>query len=123
MNIKFNFENQNIELISDKNANILIKKVSMPSAELIQINKELIKTQTMLELYKDSIKRVLFMISHKTRQPIAHLLGLSNLLALSSNSSHTTNKLIDSIKKSANQIEIFTRELTDYINGIGSKEK
>jgi hypothetical protein len=62
------------------------------------------------------------MTSHKVRQPLANILGLSSLLDDKS-SPFEIKRIIAYIKKSVVTLEAYTRELTGYINGLTKKDK
>ena len=68
------------------------------------------------------LQKMLFMISHRVRQPIANIIGLSNLLE-----DHTDSKkvseIVSYIKESSVVLDDFTRELTEYISEAEITEK
>jgi PAS domain S-box-containing protein len=70
----------------------------------------------------EGIKEMLFMTSHKIRQPIANILGLSNLLDRELNSQEELKKIIDYMKESVLTLDTFTRDLTKFMSDLG-KEK
>lgn len=70
-----------------------------------------------------SLEEMLFMTSHKVRQPIANILGLANQLEETSNSTHDTLKIINYIKESALALDIFTKELTTFIYEVKNNEQ
>jgi len=90
--------------------------------ELIDAYTELKKTADFLRDYSKGLEEMMFITSHKVRQPIAHILGISNLLDSSNNySPDELNKIVGYIKKSATELEHFTRELTDFMTDIRDK--
>jgi PAS domain S-box-containing protein len=77
---------------------------------------------TDLKDYITQLKEMLFMTSHRVRQPIANILGLSNVLdGESINNPVELKEIVDSIKFSAINLEEFTQELNHFIQN--SKDK
>jgi signal transduction histidine kinase len=68
-----------------------------------------------------SIEEMLFMTSHKVRQPVAHILGVSNMLN-ESVSPEELKKIVAYMKESAVMLDTFTGELTEYMHTIRQKE-
>lgn len=86
----------------------------------IQLKKK--KKQGMkLSLAKDEVENILwleemmFIVSHKMRQPVANILGISNLIDNANNSPDDFKKMIGFMKKSALLLDIFTKELSLFI--------
>ncbi|MDP2385751.1 MAG: PAS domain-containing protein [Bacteroidota bacterium] len=67
------------------------------------------------------LQEILFMLSHKIRQPIATIIGLSNLLR-NCTDSEKASKIVSYIKDSSVVLDDFTRELTLYINEASTTE-
>ncbi|MGZ5242866.1 MAG: PAS domain S-box protein [Bacteroidia bacterium] len=76
---------------------------------------ELKKAEESLKEYIAGLKQMMFMTSHKVRLPIANIIGISNILEQSVNSSETLKKLVDYLRFSAQSLDIFTKELTVYM--------
>lgn len=75
---------------------------------------------------KENIKQleeIIFDISHKVRQPIANILGLSNLLDETVTSAEEIKKVAGYMKHSALSLDTFTKELTVKVNNIKEKSK
>jgi PAS domain S-box-containing protein len=70
-----------------------------------------------------SLEEMLFMTSHKVRQPIANILGLANQLEENTNSADDTLKIINYIKESAVALDAFTKELTTFIYEVKINEQ
>lgn len=66
---------------------------------------------------------MMFMTSHRVRQPIANILGFSSLLEQYINSPTEIRQSVDSIKQSALTLDSFTKELSLFICNLGRKEK
>jgi len=73
--------------------------------------------------YIKSLEEMLFMISHKIRQPVANILGLTNLSEEDISSSEEIIKITGYMKDSALSLDNFTRELTAFIYNIAQKGK
>ena len=93
------------------------------AAELIITNRELKKTEGYLKEYIQGLEEMMFMTSHKVRQPITNILGISNLLDQSINSPDELKKLVDYIKQSALSLDAFTKELTALMSDLEKKGK
>jgi len=73
--------------------------------------------------YINSLEEMLFMVSHKVRQPVAHILGVSNLLDNKANSQDDLNKIVGYMKQSALSLDTFTTELTTFIYEVVKTDK
>jgi PAS domain-containing protein len=80
--------------------------------ELFLINEELTRTDNELKLYVKGLEDMMFVTSHRVRQPVANIMGISDLLEDSSKSPGEMKKIVDYIKRSAASLDEFTRELT-----------
>ena len=87
--------------------------------ELISIKKRKKQTDNFKIEYVNTIDKVLQKVSHEVRKPICTLLGLIQLL---DNSKHNAKKfdetlnLIAYIKSNVQDLDIFTRELTEFLH-------
>ena len=68
------------------------------------------------------MEEMLFMISHKVRQPIANILGIASLLDSQVNSPEETLKMVGYINESTKSIDIFAKELTSFIEETKSQK-
>lgn len=73
--------------------------------------------------YIRELEDMLFMTSHEVRQPIAHCLGLMDVIDVSNPSKDDLMKIYDHIKHSAGQLDTFTKKLTSFIVQIHEKNK
>lgn len=73
--------------------------------------------------YVKSIEELIFKTSHEVRQPVAHILGISNLLDRSISSPNELKTLIGYMKHSAQSLDKFTRELTLHLHELTEKNK
>lgn len=132
-------EKRAVELINaNRELAFLILEKNIRESELEIANKELIfKTQEREiianrdlkiaeEKQKEYIKgleEMMFITSHKVRQPIANILGFSSMLDQSINSLDDLKQSVVCIKESAIILDTLTRELNSYICELGQKEK
>lgn len=93
------------------------------AAELKIANRELKKAEEYQKEYIKGLEEMMFLTSHKVRQPIANILGFSKMLDQYINSPEELKLSIDCIKKSALTLDLFTKELTDFICHLDRKEK
>lgn len=73
--------------------------------------------------YIKSLEEMLFMTNHEVRQPIAHCLGLMNIIDSSNPSKEDLMKIYDHIQYSASQLDSFTRKLTLFMHDLTEKHK
>jgi signal transduction histidine kinase len=91
--------------------------------ELIKINIELKKSQEHQQEYIKSLEQIMYMTSHKIRQPVAHILGLSYLIENHIHSLEDLLKITNLIKDSAKYLDSSTRDLTKFIYDEKDKVK
>lgn len=85
---------------------------------------ELKKTEEYLRDYIKGLEEMMFITSHKVRQPVAEILGISNLLDQSINYSYEEmKKIVGYLKQSALSLDTFTKELTLFMVEIDRKGK
>jgi len=63
------------------------------------------------------LEEMMFMTSHRVRQPVSNILGLSALLR-DCDCVSEQDQLIDGLEKSASILDTFTRELTNLLNSL-----
>ena len=73
--------------------------------------------------YIIGLEKLMFMTSHKLRQPVTNILGISFLLDQSSNSKEEIKDYLEYIKQSAITLDTYTTELTFFIHTLKQKEK
>lgn len=71
---------------------------------------------TALKLYTKNLEEIIFSLSHKVRQPVAHILGVSNLLDHELITEEELKKIIGYLKESAVNLDKFTHELTELVS-------
>lgn len=130
VNREFAFQNSEKEkraaelIIANRELLFQNKEKEKQSAELIAANLELKKAEEYQKEYINGLEEIMFMTSHKVRQPIANILGLPYLLNTQCvNSPDELKEALDYIKESALSLDIFTKELTQFIFNLGEKGK
>lgn len=79
---------------------------------MLKANKELTDSKSNL---LSGIKKMMFMISHNIRQPVANIIGISTLIKTSKNTPDETRKLVGYLKSSAITLDTFTKDLMDFM--------
>lgn len=83
--------------------------------EFFLAHNELLKAQSNQEAYVEGLSELMDMISHKLRQPVVQIMGLTSLL--STENALTDNlEMIALIKESAGNLDCYTKELTELIH-------
>lgn len=93
------------------------------AAELVGVNKELIRSKGHSTEYIIWLEEMIFMISHKVRQPVAHILGISGLFRSNEKSPKDAKKLMGFMRDSALSLDKLTRELSKFISKKITKMK
>jgi hypothetical protein len=91
--------------------------------ELTSIRNELLETKAELQYQKKNLQEILFQANHKLRQPIANLLGLSDLLNYNDHSPKELKKITDYFRHSILSLDTFIKELTAYLDKLINKGK
>lgn len=68
--------------------------------------------------YVRSLERMLFMVSHKVRQPVCQILGIANILESGAKLDDEHAELITYLKEASLSLEVFTRELTVVMHNM-----
>src|SRR5687767_12174336 len=106
-------KNESVELTEAHKALVVqYKEVKKCVEELTLANSELVDQHKEKDKRGAELHKMIFMTSHKVRQPIAHILGLANVLDITANEPEKLREIIEHIKKSVLELEAFTRELT-----------
>jgi light-regulated signal transduction histidine kinase (bacteriophytochrome) len=66
---------------------------------------------------------MMFMTSHKVRQPVSQIMGISELLESEIVSQEEVKKITGFMKESVHNLDSFTRELTTFINDLREKNE
>jgi len=110
-------------VIANKKLIFKTQEREIKTAELNIVNRDLKKAEESQKEYIRGLEEMMFMTSHKVRQPIANIIGFSDFLDQSINSPDELKKSVACIKESAHTLDVFTRELTTFIFELGQKEK
>jgi len=91
--------------------------------ELELAYKELKKTDAYLKEYVKGLEEMMFMTSHKVRQPVANILGITNIINDYVNSPAQLKTMVNHLKESATSLDAFIYELTTFIYDLEQKWK
>ncbi len=73
--------------------------------------------------YINGLEKMLFMTSHRVRQPITQIMGMSSLLNTTKSTREDLLQITDYMKQSVESLDSFTKELTTYMNSLHDKFK
>ncbi|MGZ5243026.1 MAG: PAS domain-containing protein [Bacteroidia bacterium] len=93
------------------------------AAELRKAYKELKLAEECQEEYIQGLKEMMYMTSHKLRVPITNILGISEVLDQTIQTSEKLKKIVDYIKRSALIMDDFTKELSVTMESLEQKIK
>jgi nitrogen-specific signal transduction histidine kinase len=79
------------------------------------------KIEELNRRHMEGLEEMIFMTSHRVRQPVTHILGVANLLNTVNNTQHELNKMAGYMKDSAKLLDDFTKELTLFIHEMKQK--
>ncbi len=117
-------ENRAAELIIANNELVFqnIEKENR-AAELNSAYKELEKADEYLRGYIQGLEEMMFITSHKVRQPVCNILGIVSILDQFISSPAQFKKMVKYLKVSALSLDSFTKELTNFIFNLEQKGK
>lgn len=110
-------------ILANKELAFQNKEKEKRADELILANLELKKAYESHKEYIRGLEKIMFITSHKVRQPIANILGLSLMIDLSKDSKDEINQCIEHIKESALYLDILTKELNAHVLYLKQKIK
>lgn len=73
--------------------------------------------------YINGLEQMLFITSHKVRQPITQIMGMSELLNKSQSTREDLLLITDYMKVAVNSLDSFTKELTLFMNSLHDRFK
>ena len=73
--------------------------------------------------YINGLEQMLFMTSHRVRQPITQIMGMSSLLNTTKSTREDLLQITDYMKQSVESLDSFTKELTTYMNSLHDRFK
>lgn len=91
------------------------------AVELTIANKKLEKSEAGLREYIAGLKEMMFVTSHKVRQPVANILGICSQLDGTAVSPAELSEWVKQMKQSAIILDAFTKELTSLMTDLGHK--
>jgi light-regulated signal transduction histidine kinase (bacteriophytochrome) len=104
-----------------------IKKLDSSKAKQIKelrlIKKEIEKGEKIQKIYEKGLREMMYIISHKVRQPIAKIMGLSTLLEDGIEDAKDVMQIITYMKESSILLDGFTKELTLFVQKLESLKK
>jgi signal transduction histidine kinase len=122
-NIHLIFENKEKEqraaelAIANKKLIFENREKEKRAVELAVANSNLKKAEILQKEHIATLEEMMFIISHKVRNPVANILGISYLLADNENhSSEEFTKMVQNIIESATSLNTFTHELSTCIH-------
>lgn len=83
--------------------------------EFFLVHEELLNAQSKQKAYIAGLSKVMDIISHKLRQPVVQIMGLTSLFS-EDNATTDTIEMNALIKESAGYLDSYTRELTELIH-------
>lgn len=86
--------------------------------ELIAINADLKRAEKYQKQYIKGLEKMMYLISHRVRQPISQIVGISNLLQSPQNSDEDVKQMVGHVKTSASRLDVFTKDLTKLIKKL-----
>jgi signal transduction histidine kinase len=93
------------------------------TSQLSALNKELRQVVSDQNSYIKDLNKMLVMVSHNLRQPIAHIIGLCSLFSGKSVSTIEQGKIAGFMKQAVSSLDVFTRELNAFIQSLITKLK
>jgi signal transduction histidine kinase len=128
-NIELEFQNkekgQRAAELLIANAELLFQNAERTKRadELIRAYQELRKAQEHMKAHIAGLEQMMFITSHKVRKPVANILGLTDLLEYFLRSPAKLRQLVNYLKLSAEELDDFTKELTEFISQLEEKGK
>ena len=92
------------------------------AVELALAYADLQKIEKSQKEYIMGLEKMVFMVSHEVRQPLAQILGLSSLVE-QLNEADPLKKMLGYLRQSAGQLDVFTRKLAQYLHNLVEKVK
>jgi signal transduction histidine kinase len=110
-------------IVANKNLESQNQEKEKRAAQLMSAISELNFAEEYQKEYIIGLEKLMFITSHKVRQPVTNILGISFLLDQSTNSPEEIKEYLEFIKQSAITLDGFTTELTIFIHNLKQKEK
>jgi signal transduction histidine kinase len=110
-------------IIANKKLILKTQESQIKTAELNIANRDLKRAEEKQREYIKGLEEMMFMTSHKVRQPIANIIGFSSMLDYSTSSPDELKQSVACIKEAAVILDNYTRELAIYICELGKEKK
>ena len=110
-------------IIANKELAFQNKEKEKRAVELAEACEELRKSEISLIQYILGLEEMMFLTSHKVRQSITNILGVSEVIDKSINSPEELRKLVGYLKDSATSLDVFTRDLTTLMSKMEKRVK
>jgi signal transduction histidine kinase len=123
------FQNQEKE---DRSAELFIANTELlfqyeekekRAQELLMANIEIKRAKEYQKEYIEGIEMMIYITSHQVRQPIVNILGLYQLVDLSTDTKLDLKQTLDHIQTSAQSLDELTKELNTYFLDLRQKAK
>jgi signal transduction histidine kinase len=105
-------------LIAGEQLNSLNTEKAKRAAELVLLNKELTRAEKHQDEYQRGLEQMMFLISHRVRQPLVNISGLADMLLATSDTAYDNTRTISYLKQSALALDVFTKELSAFIERL-----
>ena len=99
------------------------KELAFQNAEKEKRAVELEAAETHLKAHIRGLEEMMFMISHRVRQPICNIMGVASTLHKLTNSPEELLRSVTYIEAATQKLDILTRELTAFISDLEKKGK
>jgi len=76
-----------------------------------------------LKEYVHSMEKMMFMMQHRVRQPVANIIGMAGLIEKYAHSPRELKQIAKYMQRSAHDLDEFTLELTNFIGDLKQKGK
>lgn len=90
--------------------------------KLFIVQNELIEAEAVIQAHENGLEQIIFITSHKIRQPIANILGIASILDKFLKAPATMKKMVGYIKESSLSLNSFTKELTALVSNLKKKK-
>ena len=84
--------------------------------QLKAAKREIEKATKIQKIYERGLREMMYIISHKIRQPIAKIMGLSLLLEDGIENPEDLHQIVTYMKESSKLLDVFTKELTAFVH-------
>jgi len=108
-------------VVANNDLKFQIEENQNRAVELMLAYTELKKAQESQKEYIIGLEKMIFITSHKVRQPITQIQGVSTILDGKINTQEELKEIISYMKESIKSLDTFTKELIAYIYELQDK--